>query len=84
MRARFLDIGAVGGCFAVQVLATSVGFGGLFFEEFVDCFHLGGVSDLDMGRDGREAYFFFLVALLAQVLSSAGHFGAAHGVFFCC
>ena len=29
-----------------------------------------------------KTYLFLLVALLAQVLSSPGHLGSAHGVFF--
>ncbi len=32
--------------------------------------------------EGDETYLFLFIALLAQILASAGHLGATHGVFF--
>ena len=37
---------------------------------------------MEVGEGERIAYLFFLVALLAEVFPAAGHFDAAHGVFF--
>jgi hypothetical protein len=62
----------------VEPVPSSVGFGRLLLEEFVDGFHLGGVSGERLGRG--QAYLFLLVALLAQVLPAAGHLGTSHGV----
>lgn len=33
---------------------------------------------------GEETYLFLFIALLAQILATSGHLGAAHGMFFCC
>ena len=35
-----------------------------------------------MGDRRKKTYLFFFVALFAEIFAPAGHFGAAHGVFF--
>ena len=41
----------------------------------------GGFLLLGPVREGDETYLFLFIALLAQVLASSGHLGAAHSVF---
>ena len=61
--------------------------GGLFSEKSVYCVHLCNVK-LVAGEfifdEVFEAYLFFFVSLLAQVLSPSCHFGSAHCALFCC
>lgn len=62
-------------------------FWGLFFEEAVDGIELeewiSGYSSGMCGLMERETYLFFLVPLLAEILSSSCHFRPAHSVLFC-
>jgi hypothetical protein len=71
-----------------EVAAAQVSLGSLLLEELVDGVHLERCVSVEEHKWGQRVdlaiYLFFLVALLAQILTTASHLGASHRVLLGC